>query len=166
MKNPIFLIFFQALHLTLIQHRLVMPRVNAVQAVRGLPALPEWLTQRQQLRRREPDAVVRHLALHALVVEVQLLVGVSRREVEDEVVTERAVAGGVVELRERGVGDVQLEGAWLQHGVEDDEYDDEEDYECEENLPADAEETAAAISVAAGTWRLRRRNRGPVIRTV
>lgn len=106
------------------------------------------------------------MALHALVVEVQLLVGVPCREVEDEVVTERVVAGGVVELRERGVGDVQLKGAWLEHGVEDDEYDDEEDYECEENLPADAEEAAAAISMAAGTWRLRGRNRGAVIRTV
>jgi len=166
-KNPLFLIFFQALlHLVLIHHRLVMPRENAAHAVRALRALPERVTQRQHLRGREPDAAVRHVALHALVVEAHLLVGVSCGEVEEEVVVERVVAGGVVELRERRVGDLQPEGAWLEHGPKDEESEDEEDYDCEEKLPAEAEEAAAAISVAAGTWRLDWRNSGAVIRTV
>jgi len=166
MKNPIFLIFFQPLQLIVIQHPHVTPIENAVQAVRALRVLPERVTQRQHLRGREPDTLVRHVALHALVVEAELLVGVSCSEVEDEVVTERVVVGGVVELRELRVGDVQPEGAWLEHGPKDDEYEEYEDYECEEKLPAAAEEAAAAIFLAAGTRRLGWRNSGAVIRTV
>jgi len=45
--------------------------------------------------------------LDAVVVDSEPLVGVSDRDVEGEVVVERVV-GGVVELRQGGLGDVEF----------------------------------------------------------
>lgn len=147
---------------------------NAAHAVGALLVLPERVPPRDHVGRTERDAVVERDGLHLVVVDVELFVRVAGGEVEDKVVAKEVVVavvvvgGGVVELCEFGVGDMELEGAWLDNEVEDEEYEGEEEDDCEESLPEEAEEAAAAVSAAvtAGTLLLRRRDGGAVVGTV
>ncbi|CAJ1967244.1 unnamed protein product [Sphenostylis stenocarpa] len=166
-KNPTSLIFLEILHLIVIQHRHVNPRENPVHVIRAFRTLEERILQRHHLRGRKPYALVEHVRLYGVVVDVELRVGVSCREVEDEVVTKGVVVGGVVELRKRRVAHDEPEGTWLDHDPEDDEYNNDEDHDCKDKLPEEAEEEgAAAICSAVVSWRLRWRNPMAVIRTV
>ncbi|TKY53152.1 hypothetical protein E2542_SST24675 [Spatholobus suberectus] len=134
-ENPFSSVFVE---IQLIEHHHVLPRENRAHAVRALGVLAERVLPRDHVRGGEPDAVVGHVALHSVVVDVEPPVGVSRGEVEDEVVAEGGV--GVVELREPCFRHMEPERAGLDHGPEDEEYEDDEDDDCEEKLPEEAEE--------------------------
>ena len=170
-KNPTSLIFFEILHVIAIEHQPVLPRENPAHVVRALCVLAEGVAPCDQVRWGEPHPLVGHVALHLVVVDVEFFVRVSCSEIENEIVAEHVnviiVVGGEVELGEFGVGDMELEGAWLDHSPEDEEYDNEEDDDGKEKLPEEAEEaTAAASATVVVTWQLRWRDCGAVIRTV
>ncbi|CAJ1967241.1 unnamed protein product [Sphenostylis stenocarpa] len=68
------------------------------------------------VRGGEPNALVERVGVNSVVVDLEFLVRVSCCDVEYEVVAKGGV-GGVVELRELGVGNVESEGA----GCDDDD---------------------------------------------
>ena len=78
----------------------------------------------------------------------------------------KGVIGSVVELRELCFGDIELEGSWLDCEIEDEEYEDNKDYDCEEKLPADAEEAATTFSSTVVVRVVGWRNGGAIVCTV
>lgn len=114
----------------------------------------------------EPLVLVECPAFHSVIVDAELFVRVTSGEVEDKVVTEGVV--GVVELGEPGVGDVKLEGAWLDDEPEDEDSEADDDDEGDEELPEESEKAAAAASASAiaGVGLLDRGNGGTIVGAV
>lgn len=112
------------------------------------------LVERRQIHRAKSLAFVVNVGFDGVVVYANPLVGVSDGEVERHVVLER-VGGVEIELRERRVGDVELEvvGAEDEPDDEDgeanDDEDSEDDFENEaENAIAEAAEKAPKAAAA------------------
>lgn len=125
------------------------------------------LVERRQIYRVKSLAFVVRIGLDGVIVYADPFVGVSDGDVERHVVVERLV-GGEVELRERRVGDVELEVVGAEDEPDDeggeanDDEDSEDDFENEaENAVAEAAEkaptaaaatTAAAVAVVGFAW--------------
>lgn len=92
----------------------------------------------------KPLTLVQCIAFHFVVVDAELLVGVTGCEIQDKVVSESVVC--VVELGQLGFRHVEFEGTRL---------DDEPEYEngeankyddCHQEFPEEAEKAATAVS--------------------
>lgn len=113
------------------------------------------LVERRQIHRVKSLVLVVRIGLDGVVVYPNPLVGVSDGDVERHVVVERVV-GGEIELRERGVCDVELEVVGAEdepddeRGEANDYEDSEDDFENEaEDALAEAAEKAPAAAAAA-----------------
>jgi len=113
---------------------------HRVQNVCGFVAL----VKRRQWDRTKPLALVNSCGFDAVVVDAELLVGVSDGEVEGEVVVEAAV--GEVELGKRGLGDMELDPVGFDYEPEDEEGQAHEDDCGHDQLEDEAEDAAAAAA--------------------
>lgn len=98
------------------------------------------LKQRFQILGTEPNIMVQRTRFDVVVVDPNPLVGVTHRDVEGKIVIEGVGVGGVVELGQRCVGDVELDHVGAHDKPEeksDDGYDDDDEgqefaYEAED----------------------------------
>ena len=146
--NPSTLLFIEILKQFGSNNQLLSLK-HRVQNVCGFVALVKW----GQSNRTKPLTLVKSSGFNAIIVDADLLVGVSDGEVQSEVIME-VVVGGEVELCERGICYVELDSGGADYEPEDEEgYSDEDD--CgEDELEDETEDAAAAApegtSAAAG----------------
>lgn len=120
----------------------------------------------------KPNVLVHRTRFDVVVVDPEALVWVADGDVEGEIVVERVVSGEV-ELRERGVGDVELHDVGADDEPEDEDGDADDDEGGEDEFEDEAEDAAAAAleaSAAASAWAVvgffGRRDGGAVISSV
>lgn len=118
-----------------------------------------------QIHRTEPLIFVERINLNNVVVDPDSPIRISDGDIQSEVVMEVVIVRrGEIELRERGVGGVELEEIWTEdepqekddNAEEDDEGDDDLTDEVEDTSAAavaEASETAAAAAAAVATAR-------------
>lgn len=98
--------------------------------------LVEW----SQAHCREPLFLIISNGFNAVVVYPHPPVGVSDGDVERQFIVERVVGGGgVIELRERGLGDTKLDLDWSEYKPEDEASDTEEENGYEEEAEDELE---------------------------
>jgi len=90
-------------------------RENRAEKVAALLILKVGVPRHVDVGGGKLNAAVEGVGLNDVVVDLELLVGVARCDVEDEVVAKGGVRS-VIEQREPGVGDVEPEGG----GCDDD----------------------------------------------
>jgi hypothetical protein len=116
--NPSKLLRIELRELISPQQNQLLPHKHGVQKARILVPL----VKRRQSIRTEPLVLVLRGGLDGVVVDSELLVGVSDWHVEGKVVVESSVfAGGEIQLRERRLCDVELDVS----GAEDEPKDEE-----------------------------------------
>ncbi|WVY95676.1 hypothetical protein V8G54_027827 [Vigna mungo] len=103
-------------NLVSIKHHDMLSRENRAEKVGALLVLKVGIPWHVDVGGGKPNAAVERVGPNDVVVDLELLVRVACCDVEYEIVAEGGGVGGVVELRELGVGDVESEGA----GCDDD----------------------------------------------
>jgi len=149
-ENPIGLIRIEVGDLGGAQREQLLPLEDG--AENGRVLVP--LVKRRRSLGVESLALVVSVGLDAVVVDADALVGVPDGDVEGEVVVERVVGGGEVELGERGVGDAELHLVGAEEEPEDEDNQGHDDEEREEDLEDEAQKaTEEAAATAAPTFR-------------
>lgn len=110
------------------------------------------LKKRVEIDGGESLAAVERACLDYVVVNPDPLVGVANRHVEGEIVQERVVGGGEIELGEGGVVDVEFDGVWSENEPEDERDDAGEDEERAEDLEEAAADAVEETAAAAAEW--------------
>ena len=101
-----------------------------------------------QISHRESLAFVQSSHLDLIVVNSDTLVRVPNGHVQSQIIVESVVCREI-ELRQRGLGDVEFHGIWAKNQPEDEDYDSGDEENCEEDLEDEIEDAAAETAAAA-----------------
>lgn len=105
------------------------------------------LVKLAQFRRTEPLAFVEGANLDVVVVDPDPPIRIPDGDIQSEIVVEVIVSSGEIELRESGVGGVELEEIRTENQPQEEDSNAEDDDDGDDDL-TDAVEDAAAAAVA------------------
>lgn len=111
------------------------------------------LVKLAQIHRTEPLIFVEGVNLNSVVVDPDPPIRISGGDIQSEIVMEVVIVRrSEIELRERGVGGVELEEIWTEDEPQEEDSNAEDDDDGDDDLTDEVEDTAAAaVAEAAET---------------